>query len=184
MTITKFRWIDIAIFSFVAAMTDIAVTLFGLLNVKFYLAISTIVIVLVYVRWHKYGLLTNGFIILVHFMLFGLTTSDWIASGLHALSFIGFISILGWLKIDYYHIKQRFDYLRISSLFLLGYFTVFMVEWGLYSLLEPTNFVDLFLNHIITIVIGLGLCLIMIYQENLVIDMTYYLRHKNEETTS
>ncbi len=185
MTIKKFRMIDLAIFSILAAITDIAVTMFGLLGVKFYLAISMAVIVLVYIRWRKYGWMTNVFIAIVHLILFGIINSDWVVASLHALSILGMAVIIGLLQLQFFNIKKKFDFVHMGLLFIVGYLTTFLLEWGLYNIiLEPTNFLNHALNHILTIVVGLGLCLIIVYQDNLAIDMDDYLRHKDKRTTT
>ena len=182
MTIKKFRMIDIAIFSFIAIATDVAANLFGLLGIKFYLAISAVVITLIYIRWKTFGLLTNVLIIATHWLLFGIVGGDWLTATLHALSLVGLSIILVFVQL--YKIKGRYGFLQIAGMFLAGYITTFLIEWGLYNLLEPTNFINLLLNHLITIVLGLGLCFIIIKQENLAIDMDYYLRHKDKGKTS
>lgn len=185
MTIRKFRAIDLLIFSVIAAVTDIAVTLFGLLGIKFYLAISMAIIVLVYIRWQKYGLITNGFIAFVHFVLFGITNADWLVALLHAISILGMVSIYGLLQLKQFSIKRTFDFSHMALLFLVGYTSTFLIEFGLYNLiLEPMHIVNHLLNHIITYVVGLGLILIMVKQENIAMNMNDYLMNKDKRTAT
>ncbi len=176
--------IDIAIFSVMAAITDIAVALFGLLDVRFYLAISAAIIVLVYIRWRKYGFLINGFIMIVHVILFGIINGDWVVAGLHGISLIGMSVVFLLLQFKAFEVKGKFTFWQMASLFLVGYLVTFLMEWGLYNLLESTNFTNVLLNHIITFVVGLGLCAIIVHQENIAIDMDYYLRHKDKGKTT
>lgn len=64
MTVQKFRKLDLIVLTMVAVISDLLIAVFGILNISLFLSIAFPILILVYVRWHRYGAITHGAVVL------------------------------------------------------------------------------------------------------------------------
>ncbi len=180
MTIQKFRNFDIAILSFLAILVDvIGVLFFKRAQIPMYFSISYAVVILAYVRWHKFGFIVNGAVMLTHLILFILVFDTAVGEiALHVFSLVGLSIFLG-----YKHIKnlKTWKFGDVILAYVLTYITVFILEFGLSNLFGyDRNIIDMFISQIFNIVFTLGILFIIFKQKTLFIDMTYYFEKREE----
>lgn len=180
MTIQKFRKLDLIVLTMVAVISDLLIAVFGILNISLFLSIAFPIIILVYVRWHRYGVITHAAVILSHFVIFGLFSDNgWLIALLHALAILGFV--LSFLIIHKYGKKTYTSFQYIFFAYVLGYLGFMLLSWGLYQMVAPINLLVIVVSHSINLLLGIGLLLLIQRQKVLLVNMVSYLLEKNEE---
>lgn len=180
MTIQKFRKLDLIVLTMVAVISDLLIAVFGILNISLFLSIAFPILILVYVRWHVYGAITHGVIILSHLIIFGLFSDNgWLIALLHALSIVGFG--LSFLIIKTYGKKTYTPFQYIFLAFVVGYLSFILLSWGLYQMVATINLLVVMISHSINLLLGIGLLLLINRQKVLLVNMVSYLIEKNEE---
>jgi hypothetical protein len=173
---------DLIFLTAVAIISDLLLALFGLIGIRLFLSIAYPLVVICYIRWNTYGLISNLVVMLAHLLIYGLIGNvEWPIASLHALSIIGFSAVLLIIRLS----NQRHQKVS-SSIYLMmyafGFITVFMLEWSLYNLFGfKLNFVSHGFNHILNFLFGLFIIFITSKQKDLLINMKYYLINKDKE---
>lgn len=166
------------IFFALASILDVVLGRYGLFGIRSYLAVSTSILVMLYVRWGKYALLVNIGIATIHLFLFEV---DWSVRVAHALSILSLAVVLLILKMKIFRIT-RVDFQYVVLAYAIAYLTMFFVEWLL--LLVFNQSVELgahALNRLFDALLGIGLLTLIAMQKELLVRMEPYLREKNEE---
>lgn len=182
MTIQKFRNMDLIFLAVIAIVSDVLLSLFGLLGIGLFLSIAYPIIFISYVRWNHYGLINNVVLMVLHIIIYGvIERTDWSITFIHAMAILGFSSVIiliKWMNQEHRRL-QRTSYL---VMYLIGFLTVFFLEWGLFNIFGyELNLVSHSLNHVINLLFGLFIILIASLQKDLLINMKYYFIHKEKE---
>ncbi|MCF7932891.1 MAG: hypothetical protein K9K93_06960 [Acholeplasmataceae bacterium] len=184
MTINKFRTFDLLILSVVAIVIDAVIASFGLFGIRLFVALSFAVMMLGYVRWKKYALFMNALIAIAHMIIHLLLKQDLSIVLAHGMAVMAFSSALIILPIKSRTNTHTDDHLIILKA-LLCYGVYLVAEWLLMLLFgQSVGILGHLLNHSLNILLTLGLLLIMNHQEDLMTDMTSYLRKKAEREHS
>ncbi len=180
MTIQKFRKLDLLVLTILAVISDLLIAIFGILNISLFLSIAFPILILVFVRWHPFGFITQGIIMLSHLLIFGLFSDNgWLVALLHSASILGFT--LSYTVINKYGKKTSIGFQHIFTAFMLGYIGFILLSWGLYHLINPIRLDAILISHSINMLLGLGLLLLINRQKVLLVNMVSYLLEKNEE---
>jgi hypothetical protein len=173
---------DLIFLTVVAIISDLLLASFGLIGIRLFLSIAYPMVVISYIRWHKYGLFTNFIVIIAHLLIYGIIGKvEWPIAALHALSIIGFSSVLIIIALTNQQ-KQKVSSYIYLMMYTLGFLTVFLLEWGLYNLFGfKLNLISHGFNHILNFLFGLFIIFITSKQKDLLINMRYYLIHKDKE---
>ena len=186
MSLTKYRFLDLLFFTVITGIIDIIMLIIitNSITVRLYISISIPMLFLVYVRWRKYGVITNICLAVIHFLGFmfigGFNLENLFAGLGNGLSILCVALVL----IPIYWLKQRerkFSFLTLSGCFLACYLCVFMTEYLITALTINTEIVQLILFHGIDIFICYGLLALIYKTKNLFIYQIDYLIGLEEE---
>jgi hypothetical protein len=149
------------------------------LDMNFYISFSIPLLTLIYVRWHKYGLISNGILIIVHILTItfigGVSLTNFLSALANGLS-IGLISLtLLWIKL----IKKdnlKYNVGNVSILYFALYLLVGFVEFGLNSIFTGYNDLLAFgLFHLLNLFLGYGIMLLELKTKSLFVYQIEYL---------
>jgi membrane-associated HD superfamily phosphohydrolase len=178
LSLSRYRNIDLLIFTVIAVVLDIVIGLQGFFRILLYVAISIPLILLCYVRWGRYGLLLNMVIVIVH--LFVYAESFWINFG-HSLALLSLSIALLFLKWKPMQ-RRKIPVWAIAVYFIGCYLFMSLVEWTIWHFSPvPMSMVNYLANYGFNMALGLGLSLIISLQKDLYVPMNLYLRELAEE---
>ena len=178
MTISKLRLIDLAIFTGISLIFDIIISQLGFLGIVTYVAVSIPFIILMYIRWGKYALISNLIIATTHLFIYD---ASWLQKAANALGIMALGASLLIMKMKPYS-KTRIPFGAGILLFVSTYALMFLVEWSLLQAFQETlSLASHGLNHLFNFLLGLGLTLVLALQKELTVHMDPYLREKSEE---
>ncbi len=177
LTIRKYRTIDLIIFSAIACVLDVLIGRFGLFGGRQYFGLSTVFVLVCYVRWGKYGLIANGVVLLVNSIVNFVDFRIAVAHGVGILALAVALGLVQWSAL-----RVRRPGLGAASLyFIVAYATMFLVEFGLLVLLgRGLPLIDYAVNRIFDVILGWGLLVIITLQKEILVPMNLYIQENSE----
>lgn len=182
MTIQKFRNMDLIFLTVVGIISDLLLGFFGLIGIQLFLSIAYPLIIICYIRWHKYGVFPNIAIMILHSLLYGfINDAGWTIAMLHSIAILGFSIVIAMIYLTKQH-EQKVSTKTYLLIYFVGFLTVFFVEWGLFNLFNyKLNLISHAFNHVINFLFGLLIIFITSRQKDILINMNYYFKHKDKE---
>ncbi len=176
MTISKFRYIELLVFTAISILIDFLIGRYGLFGLRMFFAISYPVIFLMYIRWRKWGLTINALVVIAHAIIY--IDNPPLVILAHCLS----ILILGLMVFIEPKIRNKtFKYETISLIFIGLYLVMIMVEWLLLLIFgQDISLWGHLINQSVNLFIALLVLFIMHLQTDLVTDMETYFIQKNK----
>ncbi|MFH0992728.1 MAG: hypothetical protein V1761_00095 [bacterium] len=177
MTIRKYRTIDLVIFTAIACILDVLIGRFGLFGGRQYFGLSTVFILVCYVRWGKYGLIANGIVLLVNSVVNYVDLPVAIA---HAAGILGLSIALVLLEWSALRVRRP-GLGAVSVYFFAAYVVMFFVEFGmLVALGRGLPLIDYAVNRIFDLILGWGLLVIIALQKDILVPMNLYIQENSE----
>jgi hypothetical protein len=144
---------------------------------------------MIYVRWHKYGLISNVILMVVHtlaiYFLTGMNLEGFLGGLANGLS-LGFIALTLWWI---YYLKKNANSYNIGNVTIL-YLAIYLLMWGSeYGLNvlfgNETSIIAYALFHLLNLFLGYGIMLLVLKTKGLFIYQIEYLlsiqkREKND----
>ncbi len=173
LLLSRFRLIDITVFTLIAVIIDIVIGVYGLFGIRLYISVGIPIIFLLYLRWGKYALLTNVIIILVHFLVHYVNIYVMFTHSIGLFSLSIAIFLRRWRKLQ----KKNIEFQHIFFSFFILYAVMFFIEWFLLMLLnQDINILVQLLNHSLNLVLSVLLLFFMSKQNDLLVNMNIYLQ--------
>ena len=180
MTIAKYRLLDLIVLGVVAVIVDLIGFFASQKELIFlYVTLSTPILMIIYVRWGKYGLYVNGVIALLHTILY---------RNFDILPMLGYITSIFALSVSMVWFKIttkgqiRSEVLLLTLYFLTGYLALFFTQVLLqYWLFGTVEWIVLFTRHGLNIILGWVILMIARHQEDFMVDMKAYLLRQIKE---
>ncbi|MDR2867593.1 MAG: hypothetical protein LBV55_02925 [Acholeplasmatales bacterium] len=193
MSLNKYRTIDLVIFTVIVSVLDVILLAISVNVINFYLRLyisfSLPLIAMIYVRWHKYGLISNVILMVVHtlaiYFLTGMNLEGFLGGLANGLS-LGFIALTLWWI---YYLKKNANSYNIGNVTIL-YLAIYLLMWGSeYGLNvlfgNETSIIAYALFHLLNLFLGYGIMLLVLKTKGLFIYQIEYLlsiqkREKND----
>ena len=177
MTRQRYRSVDLSIFTAVALLLDLVVGRMGLFGGRQYFALSTPILIALYVRWRGWAVVPN---VLVAFLNAWINFSGWAVFAAHAAGILALAAALPAVRTKPFAARRPAPG-AVLLLYVGAYLLMFFVEWG--ALLAFGGVADLgvhAVNRIFDLLIGGGLLLLMAAQKELLVPMDAYLMEQSE----
>ncbi|CCV64089.1 hypothetical protein BN85405120 [Alteracholeplasma palmae J233] len=187
MTLKKYRYLDVTIMTVLAIVVDVVSYLVTSYMLKqnfenVYIAPSIVVIIFIYVRWGKIGVISNFLMLMIQFILYRnqIFSTTWFAIAF-SVGYLSLASTLIWNR------KQKNNILRSNlKTLILYYFVPYSImvisEIGISYVLgfkgTATSFI---IRHIINFILCLVIVVIAKVQKNFMVDMYGYLEKLQKE---
>lgn len=180
MTIAKYRMIDLIVLTILCVVVDTIGYFISQSDLLFfYVTLSTPILLIIYIRWHMYGLISTGVIAVLHLILY--RNFELLSLVLYTLSIFGISIAMVWFKvINRNHIKD--ETLLLTLYFMTGYLAMFFIQvLTQYILFNQVEWIVLITRHAINFVLGWVILMIAKRQEDFMVDMKKYLLKQIKE---
>lgn len=180
MTIAKYRKLDILVWSILCVLIDL-IGFFASQKelIFFYVTLSTPILLIVYIRWGKWGLIPTAAVAVLHTLLF--KNFEFLPMILYITSIFGLTLSMIWFKIT------RRNYIRDEPLLIILYFiTGYIGLFGFqilsqFILFDKVEWSIMATRHALNIILGLVVLMIARRQEDFLVDMEKYLLKQIKE---
>ncbi len=170
----KLKILDLIIFTAIAIISDWVAYSLKLFNLNLIISLSIPIIIIIYIRWSYYGIITNVLVTISHFIIFQEPPLNKL---IHSISFLFLgLSLLFLLLKSYKDLPIKKRYLTL--LYIPIYAVMMLVEWGLSHLTQtPISLIGHIANHSLNFIIGLAVILVASIQPNIIVSMKSYEMH-------
>jgi hypothetical protein len=177
LTITKFRNIDILIFTVISVIIDFVLARYGLFGLRMYISLVLPISLIVIVRWRKWGLISLLAIAISH--IFGYWDNHILVIMAHIIS-LSVIALAVFLVPKLYWRNKSFA--NLALIYLILYLPMIFIEWALLLLFgREVSITNILLNHSVNFFLGLFILFLVYLQKDLVVDMKKYFINKEKE---
>lgn len=177
MTITKFRNIDILIFTLISVIIDFVLARYGLFGLRMYISLALPISLIVIIRWRKWGLISLLAIAISH--IFGYWDNHILVIIAHTIS-LSVIALAVLLAPKLYWRNKSFA--NLVLIYLIIYLPMIIIEWALLLLFgREVLITNILLNHSVNFFLGLFILFLVYLQKDLVVDMKKYFINKEKE---
>lgn len=167
----RLKLIDLIVFTMIAVICDVIAIKLKLLNLNLYIAVSTPILILLYIRWGTWVLIPNVIISFVHFLSFGGAVESRL---IHSASILIMGITLLIIRLKPFK-KLPIKLYNTLGLYVLIYILMLLSEWGLsYTLEEPIVFINHLTYHSLNIIFGIIILILANLQPNIVVSMKSY----------
>ena len=180
MTIQKFRTIDLIVLSTIAVIVDVVGYFASQSALIFlYVALSTPIMMIAYIRWNYRGLIINIVSIILYTILY--KNFELIPMIGYALSVMSIGLVMLWFKvIPKNQIKN--EILTLTLYFVSGYVMLFMIQaFTQYLMSNEIQWITLIARHSVNFILGWIIMFIASRQQDFMVDMHGYLLKQIEE---